>query len=218
MPLGRLVCGLALFLFGAVVPARANAVANPGFELGGPVDQGSPILDWPGHSAAGEFGWGVGNADVHSGSAAAVTGCMGAACLDPVNGTLISQSLTTIASDTYALTFWYDPRVQGSGSSSGTNFTELDVCWNGSLVLSLPNKAPGYTQYTVNGLVATGGSTVIQFNGRNDPMLSWLDDVDVELAQSGTPEPSSVMLGILGVTAIVALRRRRQAPGADAQL
>jgi len=82
------------------------------------------------------------------------------------------------------------------------------VYWNGTLALSLPNAAPGYTQETLTGLVATGTSTVLQFSGRDDPNLIWLDDVDVEATPtSSVPEPASIAFCALGLAGVW-LRRR----------
>lgn len=208
LKLRTVLCTVVASLTCAAVPSCANLVLNPGFELGGAVSPGQPIVDWNSNSAPGKSGWGVGNVNPHSGTLAGATVCTGPTCLDPVNGAWISQALTTVASQEYSLTFWFDPRLQGSGLSSGGNYTDLDVYWNGSLVLSLPNEAPGYKQYTISNLIATGPSTVLQFNGQNDPAATWLDDVSVEAATSGAPEPSTLGFGIAGFAALVFMKRR----------
>jgi hypothetical protein len=197
---------LALLL--SEVPGRANIVVNPGFDLGTAVAQGQPIQNWTGHTTSGSFGFGVSNATPHSAPYAAVTSCMGEACLDAVNGTYISQALPTVSAQSYTVTFWYNSRVQGSGASTGTSYTGLDVYWDGALVLSLPNAAPGYTQHTINGLVAAGASTVLQFNGRNDLLMGVLDDIDA-VSDSDVPEPSTHLLGALGLALVGLLRRWR---------
>ena len=46
-----------------------------------------------------------------------------------MSGAFISQTLATVASQTYTLTFFYD-----AGAGSGVGTTELDVLWNGSIV------------------------------------------------------------------------------------
>jgi hypothetical protein len=192
-------CG-ALFLAVCLyaLPSEANLVQNPAFEANGAVTPGGTITSWT--SVAGGAvnpGWGVGDFSVHSGSWAAYAGCFTTGCLDPVNGTIISQALATTSGNTYTLTFWYDSQVQGTTSSSGQNYTDLDVYWDGSLVASFPNEAPGYTQHTLTGLVATSSSTVLQFNGRNDPSYGFLDDVDVQ------PQETIPLLGGAGRTVLV---------------
>ena len=129
--------------------------------------------------------------------------CVGAACLDPVTGSYIKQTLTTDVSEIYTLTFWYDPH-----SAPAAGETELDVYWDGSLIGTLPNQPVGYVQYTFSGLTATSTATVLQFNGRQDPVFSGVDDIDVEAAEAGAPEPASLIFTATGLAAAGMLRRK----------
>lgn len=93
----------------------------------------------------------------------------------------ISQSLTTVAGRSYDLSFWL-ASVDGGGV--GTTL-EFRVWWNGVIVLDRtndPHDLP-YTQVFVPSLVATGSSTALRFDIRNDPGAYFLDDVSVVAPQ-----------------------------------
>ena len=147
---------------------------------------------------------------------AASTGCSGAACNDPVVGAYISQTLATVASQSYTLTFFYD--AGGTNADADSNTTELDALWNGSLVSGgqIIDAAPGtWAEYTFTGLIASGSSTVLEFTGRQDPEYLFLTDVSVTADSSTAPEPASLTLiggGLLSLwTMGTLLRRRRKA-------
>jgi hypothetical protein len=119
----KLVCWTAfLVLLCFMLPGslRAQTVQNGGFTTG----------DFTGWTTQG---WGVGTVPPDPGlvppgtTHAAVTPCVGAPCNDPVSGAWISQNLTTVAGQTYTLSFYYDAGI-GSGTP-GT--TELEALWSG---------------------------------------------------------------------------------------
>jgi PEP-CTERM motif-containing protein len=64
----------------------------------------------------------------------------------------------------------------------------------------------GYRLFSVFGLLATGPSTALTFQARDDPGFFFLDDVAVNAA----PEPSSLVLLGSGLAAVL-LRARRYA-------
>jgi hypothetical protein len=93
----------------------------------------------------------------------------------------ISQNLTTVAGQSYDLSFWL-ASVDGGGP--GTTL-EIRVWWNGVIVLDRtgdPHELP-YTQVFLPSLVATSSSTALRFDIRNDPGAYYLDDIAVIATQ-----------------------------------
>ncbi|MGD0773128.1 MAG: hypothetical protein ABSC05_09940 [Candidatus Solibacter sp.] len=189
----------ALFLLPAallfvILPAYgSNLITNPGFETG----------DFTGWTT--QY-WVVEPTDPHTGSFAAGTAYVGIASLNPTTGAWIEQTLTTAASSTFNLTFWMDPNGYPNNPT-----IEVDVYWNGVNVGAFVSEPAGYHQYSVSGLVATSTSTVLEFTGRDDPTIFFIDDVDVEAnGASGVPEPLSCVLSGLGLAFLALVRARRR--------
>ena len=194
--------GIAMALL-ATSASASNLVLNGGFTTG-------DFTNW-------SFGsWGVGTFPADPGTPpsgttfAASTGCVGAPCNDPVSGAFISQTLATVASQAYTLTFFYDAGSNSGAEEDGT--TELDVLWNGSLVSGgqiIDATANTWEQYTFTGLTASGSSTVLEFTGRQDPATLYLTDISVT-ASSTTPEPASLTLIGGGLLCMIGAILRRQ--------
>jgi hypothetical protein len=143
-----------------------------------------------------------------AGSYYASTGCVGAPC---ISGTAaqqasLSQTLDTIVGQTYDLSFEFS--TDNNGASN-----ELQVLWNGSVVLDLGpggtlGQIPTYQLFSVSGLTATSSSTTLTFLGRQDPGYDALDNVVVEAGAATAPEPSVLFLvGVLFSILWVARRR-----------
>lgn len=174
--------------------ARANLVANPGFEAdntsSGPV---TPPTDW---MASGDAG--ADDSFPHSGNNDGYL----------ADGSL-SQVLATMAGATYTISFWVgvdDPTLAsdpaatftatfGGTPVAGTPITPFDVAF------------PGYTEFTGTA-TAAGANTTLSFTGLiNDGDGPWyLDDIDVELA---VPEPASVLFLLPALAALGLGRLRR---------
>jgi hypothetical protein len=93
----------------------------------------------------------------------------------------LSQAIQTTAGQHYTLTFWL-----ANGSSGSNDFT---VKWNGASLLSLVNApAQGYTQYTYD-IVATGASSTLEFDARQDPSHWSLDAISVAPVGTGSTAP-----------------------------
>ena len=66
--------------------------------------------------------------------------------------------------------------------------TAFEVFWNGVSVLTLPANSPpfAYTNFTITGLVATGGATTLEFVYHHDNDFWRLDDVSVNVPEGGS--------------------------------
>jgi hypothetical protein len=95
-----------------------------------------------------------------------------AAALGPASGDgSLSQSIPTTAGQQYTLTFWL------ANMSSGPD--DFTAKWNGNAVLALVNApAQGYTEYTFT-VTATGSTSNLEFDYRQDPTQWRLDSVSV---------------------------------------
>ena len=146
-------------------PASANLVTNGSFETG----------DFTGWTLGGNYTGGQTyiNNQSESGAYAAAIGSMGS------DGTL-SQTLQTTAGQQYTLSFWV--ANQGSGPN------DFAVKWNGTTLASGVNaSATGYTQVTFT-VTATGPTSTLEFDARQDPSHWSLDNISVTAI--GTPAPS----------------------------
>ena len=182
---------LALFTVGAitVAPAQAqNLVTNPGFETGNPT----------GYTVSGSgVSFNVNNP--HTGNYAAE--------FSGVNqfGHL-SQVIATTTGDTYNVSFFL--------TNSGAPAIEFKASFAGFQGVDVVNANPfDYTQYSFTA-VATGSSSLLQFDGFQNPSAFFLDDISVTDAGAPVPEASSfVSLGLLlllGLGGIAVSRRRRE--------
>ncbi len=187
-------------------PVRAdNIVVNGGFETGdfsGWATQGNFVLVAGGKNYGG---FDFGGHGAHGGTYFAALGTVSSL------GS-ISQTLATVAGQTYTLDFF----VAGDGGSPN----ELKVNWGGTVVFDqtgIPNQ--GYVEHKLQ-LTATGPSTKLTFWERNDPGYLALDDVSVTGPGANgqgetptSPEPASLALfGVGGLAMFGYARLRRRKP------
>jgi hypothetical protein len=139
-----------------------SLVQNGGFETGDFTDwtvigRGSPYNLVDDGSTSGIL--------PHSGTYFAALG-------QPGSLAYLSETLPTLAGQSYLLSLWMD-------SPDGETPNEFSVSWNGNTLTDLVNMPQlGWTnlQFIVT---ATGPSTVLQFGARDDPTYLGLDDVNV---------------------------------------
>ncbi len=157
------------------VAAGNNLVTNGNFATG-------DFTGWTTHTCPEDVcsaqGWFVSTNDPYNSTFAAGTACVDASCNDPVNGDWIAQTLPTSPTQLYTLSFAYD-------SASGPT-TSLNVYWNGVLIDTLLNIQQGYHVYTIAGLTPGAEGTTLEFTGRNDPAVIYLDDVSVIASGPGS--------------------------------
>jgi len=194
-----LLFGLAMALFAGSAAAQ-NLVQNGSFATGS-------FTNWTTHTCGagcGAQGWHVTTTvptdpgtPPPGATAAAITACVGAPCNDPVSGDTITQTLTTVAGQTYTLSFYYD-----GGVNSSTGATELQVLWNGTAVPggTIVNATTNtWKQYTFT-VTATGASTVLEFSGRQDPATLYLTGVSVTAGGPPVaPIPGTLLLMLTGL-------------------
>jgi hypothetical protein len=112
--------------------------------------------------------------------------------------------VTTTAGSLYNVSFWLrGDEIDGpNGIFLPNGFDSFQVFWNGNLILTLPGNMPfDYMKFSFTGLMATGGTTNLDFVlGSGSFAFFRLDDVSVD--QGGTTVPES--FSTLWLTAPVA--------------
>jgi hypothetical protein len=152
-------------------PAKANLIANPGFETGD--FSGWTIFS---HglitSVVGTFN----GVSPHSGNFQGAFGGI---------STLVQSVATTIGAS-YTIDFWLANR--------STSPNSVSVMWGGVTLLSLTNQSAfGYTHYTFAEAASTA-STLLAFDLHTPNTSTWfLDDVSVNPAGVGVPDAGSTL-------------------------
>ncbi len=179
-PISKRSAVIAPFLLAASL-CQANLVNNGGFETG----------DFTGWSQVGNTAFtdvSAGTFDFYgprSGNYHAHFGAIGTL------GGILEQVMSTVPGQNYKFDFWVG---YGGGAPS-----ELNISWNGSVVLGLIDPAGfGWNHYSFT-MAATGSSTPIQFLFHSLPSYFHLDDISVEAIP--VPEPSTYLAG--GLMALV---------------
>jgi hypothetical protein len=174
-----------------------NLVLNCGFETG-------DLSDWTVTPAATDPDLDVTNNVPNSGTHDARFGAGGG------ENDLLDQSLTTIAGDSYTVSFYVDSIQDVSADG------QFVANWNGGNILTItgangtgtgPDTA-GYDFYSFTE-TATSTSTDLQFGGNTKSSYYHLDDVVVtQNATSAVPEPSSISFAVVGLFGILLMGRR----------
>jgi choice-of-anchor C domain-containing protein len=209
-----IIAVLLLACVGAV--SAVNLVQNPGFETSGAVPVNPGFLTSP----PGSLGtWTIsGTVDVirnywqpHSGDQS----------LDLAgNGPgEISQSIPTVAGGTYQLSFWMAGNPDNPDPAQIVK--GLEIHWNGNPLTpiqtfdasSSTHAAMGWTLVTIPNLVATGSSTILEFENEypNNAYGVALDDISVERTDQPIPTPEfptvalpvALIVGLIGAVLFI---------------
>ncbi len=205
LTLSKIICTAAV-LCTAVWTVNAAGIQNDGgFEASADGLGPHPFsAAWTLNDPSGFSNVGGDSAFAHSGDNYANLGAT------PGTGSL-SQNLATMTGQLYTLSFWLANDIT-AGLPAGNSF---EVRWNGGpAVFTLTNQGVfGYTQFSISNLMATSGTTALEFvyNHNND---FWRLD-DVMVSAQGVPEAFSTIwlalpaFGALGLLQFSRARARK---------
>jgi len=192
-----LIFGLAALagLFYVAAPVRAgNLVVNGGFETGN--FSGWTTIPTPQGENDVVLQAGFDGVTPHSGNYMAGFG----ANIPPYEAG-ISQAILTDPGATYTISYWL---ANNPGSP-----VKFDAYWGTTLLSDISTEgAFSFTQFTFTE-TATTSSTTLLFEGYQPPAYFYLDDVSVTVAS--VPEPSSVLLALIGMITAGGFIRGRSA-------
>ncbi|HUB87007.1 MAG TPA: protease pro-enzyme activation domain-containing protein [Verrucomicrobiae bacterium] len=153
----------------------SSLVQNGGFETG-------DFTDWTLNGDGGTFDYVTTSVSVSTGGIHPVTYTINPhsgtyfAALGETNGqAYLSQTLPTVAGQTYLLSLWLNNQLAGSSRYPNA----FSVSWNGSTLYNKSNI--GVLNWTNLQFLVTGanGGTVLQIGGRDDEFYLGIDDVSL---------------------------------------
>ncbi|TMP80796.1 hemolysin-type calcium-binding protein [Pseudoalteromonas phenolica] len=100
--------------------------------------------------------------------------------LDSTANYSIYQNIATEAGQSYEVSFYYSPRIQGNSSTN-----KAEVKWNGQTVLSLNSTTRGWQSFNVT-VTADSDLSELRFvgTGKNDSLGAFIDNVSVTKKQA----------------------------------
>jgi len=172
--------------------AQASIITNPGFETG----------DFTGWALSGDLSFtAVDDFSPHSGRFSAG---LATSVRTPGSTGSITQTLATTAGVSYDIEFWVNTAVTPNFFSVSFDGIVLDSLTN---IRTAPSIQPAVYRLFSYTALASSASTDLVFTFRHDTWVWDLDDVSVEAA-TAVPEPGSLPLFSVGLTILLALRRR----------
>jgi hypothetical protein len=196
------LAAIALAIGGA--SARANIVANGGFETETSTTPGIPPDDWTstGNSGADQTLPNSGSWDAFFGE---TTGTIYQTLTTP--GTTYTLSFA-VAADSAAFTDPNNPGFFVCFDPSATSCSAATDLFGGNILGDLPG--PSTYMTFDDTITATAGTMNLIFTGQNtNGGTFYLDDVDVEPVATTVPEPSALLVvaSALGLLTVLRLRR-----------
>jgi hypothetical protein len=192
---------LALATSAAFATAPANIVLNGGFEADPMANGAWAIVGSPtGWTATGT------GLEIRDNVVGSAFEGKNFAELDGNANMTISQTLDTVAGQSYTFSFWYSDRT---GTAASTNGVDWSI-GNLSGTVNGPQNNTGnnvWQEFSIS-FVATGSHTVLSLGGAgtSDSLGSSVDAISV----SAVPEPATVGLMASGLALLGLARRRRQ--------
>ncbi len=217
----RLAQGAALAL-GIVfaLSAHAQLVTNGSFETGDFSGWTVNSVEDPWAVISGSSGDSGSYHGAYDGTFFASTGCVGTDCIgsDTLPGTnYLYEDLSTVVNATYTVSFAFASgglSEDGGGQSpaitrSVATQEELLATFGGVTVADVVDQpSTDYIFYTKN-IVASSTTTRLEFQDREDPDWSALDDISVTQVSS-SPEPATILLGLgAALLALISMRFRK---------
>jgi hypothetical protein len=120
----------------------------------------------------------------------------------------ISQTLNTVAMQSYDISFW----VETCPDLSSCTPNSLTATFDGTTLMSQSNIGPSLWQHLVfDNVTAASSSTAFTISGQNHTSFFLIDDVSVTPSTpSSVPEPSAVALLLTAVGAVGLIGRKRR--------
>jgi hypothetical protein len=173
--IARCLLVIGLLLVAAVRPTFANLIVNGDFETG-------TFAGWTTIPAGTGSNFGVGPVPPAHDTLGAYFGATGP------DFDAIRQTFATTPGAFYDLSFFYQVVEPGAPPDNG-----FRVLFNGVVIFENLNAISGFGTFPFNHLQATGGTTTLEFQGRNVEGFDYLDDVSVTNAASLNPSKDNTL-------------------------
>lgn len=200
--------GMTVFMTSA--NAAIITVVNPSFEdpgyrtnkLAGSGNDWDGIDDVPGWTNAGTV---YSDSGTTNESGGAHTGSWAGKIGNNDDGVLQLTSHIVAVGDQFTLTFWVEDTWKASTGAAATLFYDTPANVIGTLSFGTTTDWVEHTLTTTATAGSVGGTLGILFEGTSGTFAK-IDDVTLSVTQ--VPEPASLVMGLVGLTFVMARRRR----------